>query len=49
MPKGANLHNHLDGSVYTESYVKMAAEHGFCADFTAAKITRRRAALPRMN
>ncbi len=39
MPKGANLHNHLDGSVYTESYVKMAAEHGFCADFTAAKIT----------
>jgi adenosine deaminase len=39
MPKGANLHNHLDGSVYTESYVKMAAEHGFCTDFTAAKIT----------
>lgn len=39
MPKGANLHNHLDGSVYTESYVKLAAEHGFCADFTAAKIT----------
>src|SRR5436305_10392685 len=24
MPKGANLHNHLDGSVYIESYVKMA-------------------------
>lgn len=39
MPKGANLHNHLDGSVYVESYVKMAAEHGFCADFPAAKIT----------
>lgn len=39
MPKGANLHNHLDGSVYTESYVKMAAEHGFCADFTAARIS----------
>jgi adenosine deaminase len=39
MPKGANLHNHLDGSVYTESYVKMAAEHGFCTDFAAAKIT----------
>lgn len=39
MPKGANLHNHLDGSVYTESYVKMAGEHGLCADFTAAKIT----------
>lgn len=38
MPKGANLHNHLDGSVYTEDYVKMAAEHGYCADFTAAKI-----------
>jgi len=39
MPKGANLHNHLDGSVYIESYVKMAADHGFCTDFTAAKIT----------
>ncbi len=39
MPKGANLHNHLDGSVYTESYVKLAAEHGFCADFTTARIT----------
>lgn len=39
MPKGANLHNHLDGSVYTEDYVKMAAEHGYCADFAAAKIT----------
>ena len=38
MPKGANLHNHLDGSVYTETYVKLAAEHGFCADFTAARI-----------
>jgi adenosine deaminase len=38
MPKGANLHNHLDGSVYTEDYVRMAAEHGYCADFAAAKI-----------
>jgi len=39
MPKGSNLHNHLDGSVYTEDYVKMAAEHGYCADFSAVKIT----------
>jgi adenosine deaminase len=39
MPKGANLHNHLDGSVYTETYVRLAAEHSFCADFSAAKIT----------
>ncbi len=39
MPKGANLHNHLDGSVYTETYVRMAAERGFCADFAAQKIT----------
>ncbi len=39
MPKGANLHNHLDGSVYTETYVRLAAEHGFCADFAAQKIT----------
>lgn len=38
MPKGANLHNHLDGSVYAETYIDMAAEKGFCADFDKARI-----------
>lgn len=38
MPKGANLHNHLDGSVYAETYIDMAAEKGFCADFEQVRI-----------
>lgn len=29
-PKGADLHNHLDGSVYAESYIAWAAEDGKC-------------------
>ena len=30
MPKGADLHNHLSGAVYAESYVKWAADGGLC-------------------
>ncbi|MEI9887233.1 MAG: hypothetical protein WDN08_12160 [Rhizomicrobium sp.] len=30
MPKGGDLHNHLDGSVYAEDYLKWADEDGFC-------------------
>jgi adenosine deaminase len=30
MPKGADLHNHLSGSIYAESYIKWAAEKGLC-------------------
>jgi adenosine deaminase/adenosine deaminase CECR1 len=32
MPKGADLHNHLSGAVYAESYVQWAAENGLCVD-----------------
>ncbi len=32
MPKGADLHNHMTGSIYAESYVKWAAEAGLCVD-----------------
>jgi adenosine deaminase len=32
MPKGADLHNHLSGSVYAETYVRLAAESGLCVD-----------------
>jgi adenosine deaminase len=38
MPKGGDLHNHLSGSVYAESYLKWAAEDNLCivtATFTA--------------
>jgi hypothetical protein len=29
-PKGADLHNHLSGAVYAESYIDWAAEDGLC-------------------
>ena len=32
MPKGGDLHNHMTGSVYAESYVRFAAENNLCAD-----------------
>lgn len=31
MPKGADLHTHLAGAIYAESYVGWAAEEGLCA------------------
>src|SRR5437899_3142699 len=30
MPKGGDLHNHLSGAIYAESYIKWAAENGLC-------------------
>lgn len=32
MPKGADLHNHLSGSIYAESYITWAAENGLCVN-----------------
>jgi len=32
MPKGADLHSHLSGAVYAESYVGWAAEAGLCVN-----------------
>ena len=34
MPKGADLHNHLSGAIYAESYIKWAAESGDCINTT---------------
>ncbi|MGB8769419.1 MAG: adenosine deaminase [Candidatus Korobacteraceae bacterium] len=44
MPKGGDLHNHLSGSVYAESYIQWAAQDGDCVDpkvlyFTAPPCT----------
>ncbi|RXR08887.1 adenosine deaminase family protein [Pseudoxanthomonas composti] len=30
MPKGADLHNHLGGSIYAEDFLRWAAEDGLC-------------------
>src|SRR6202521_517670 len=32
MPKGADLHNHLTGAVYAESWIRAAAEDSLCVD-----------------
>src|SRR5450759_5266456 len=32
MPKGGDLHIHLTGSVYAESYIQWAADEGECVD-----------------
>lgn len=34
MPKGADLHNHLSGAIYAESYVQWAADSGDCVNTT---------------
>ncbi len=35
MPKGGDLHNHLIGAVYAESFIRYAAEDGLCVDHNA--------------
>jgi adenosine deaminase len=32
MPKGADLHNHLSGAIYAESWIRAAAEDGLCVN-----------------
>lgn len=32
MPKGADLHNHLSGAIYAESYIEWAIQDGLCVD-----------------
>lgn len=39
MPKGADLHNHLSGAIYAESFLRWGAEKGLCID-TAARSAR---------
>src|SRR5216684_3854830 len=40
MPKGGDLHNHLSGSVYAESYLRYAADDGICVDSVKLTITQ---------
>ncbi len=40
MPKGGDLHSHLSGAVYAESYLRWAVEDGLCVSRTALAITR---------
>jgi adenosine deaminase len=38
MPKGGDLHHHLTGAVYAESYIEYAVEDGLCIDRMTIKI-----------
>lgn len=40
MPKGADLHNHLSGAIYAESYIQWAAEKGLCVNTTTFALTQ---------
>jgi adenosine deaminase len=39
MPKGADLHNHLSGAVYAETYIDFAAHAMWCMDPKTTKLT----------
>ncbi len=38
MPKGGDLHNHLSGAVYAETFIKWAAQDGLCIDRAALSL-----------
>jgi adenosine deaminase len=40
MPKGGDLHNHLSGAVYAESFIKFAVQDGLCVDRAALALTQ---------
>jgi len=40
MPKGADLHSHLSGAVYAESFIRAAAEDNLCVDTPSNSFTR---------
>src|SRR5579885_160251 len=40
MPKGADLHYHLSGGVYAESFIRAAVEDGLCVDTKSLSFTK---------
>ena len=40
MPKGADLHVHLSGAVYAESFIRAAGEDGLCVDTALLAFTK---------
>jgi len=40
MPKGGDLHNHLSGAVYAESFIQYAAQDGLCVDRNALALVQ---------
>ena len=47
MPKGGDLHNHLSGAIYAESWIAQAAVDGLCVDTaTSSLLDKQTAAAP---
>jgi len=44
MPKGADLHMHLSGAIYAETFIAEAIQQGLCVDPVALKLTQAAAA-----
>lgn len=40
MPKGGDLHNHLSGAIYAESFIRAAAEDNLCVDTSSNSFTK---------
>ena len=38
VPKGGDLHNHLDGAIYAEDMIDWAASDGMCIDRTTSRL-----------
>jgi adenosine deaminase len=43
MPKGADLHNHLSGAIYAESWIRAATEDQLCVNLAALSFAEARA------
>src|SRR5882762_5579643 len=43
MPKGADLHYHLSGGIFAESWIRAAAEDNLCVDLASHSFARPRA------
>ncbi len=46
MPKGGDLHNHLDGAVYAESYIRAAAEDNLCVALASLSFAKAESVTP---
>src|SRR5215475_9520340 len=40
MPKGGDLHNHLSGAVYAESFIKWTAQDGLCVNTSSLTLVQ---------
>src|SRR5215207_1372642 len=39
MPKGGDLHSHLSGAIYAESFIQWAADKGLCVNQTTMALS----------